>query len=91
MWNKLAAELFADFSDDGIGGRFTCFDLSAGKFPFAAKVFVGRPLREEHAAIAFDNRADDGHGDRVGICGHIWNIEFNAGREGVGNPTMGNV
>lgn len=42
------------------GGFFSCFDLAAGKFPQQAEVFVRRALSDEHEAVPFDERADDG-------------------------------
>ena len=53
------AELLAQFAvQRGLGG-FAGLDLASGELPFAAEVFVRGPLGHEHAAVAFDEGADD--------------------------------
>lgn len=69
------AEFFAEFAVEGGFMSFAGFDFAAGKFPFAAEVFVRGALGHEDAAVAFDEGADDeeGRARSGGRHGLIWN------------------
>lgn len=56
-----ATEFLTNFPHDGGIGVFARLDFAAGEFPFEREEFVGRTLRDEDAAIAFDDGADDWH------------------------------
>jgi hypothetical protein len=68
------AEFFLKFTVEGGFGRFAGLDLAAGELPFAAEVFVSGALGHEHAAVTFDERADDEEGRTViGHADFMWN------------------
>lgn len=57
----LAAELLAQFAEEGGRRGLAGLDLAAGEFPFQAEVFVGGPLGEENqAGVILDDGTDDG-------------------------------
>lgn len=62
-----AAELLADFTDDGGNRRFARLDLAARKFPFEREMFLGGPLGDQYATGPFDQSTN--HGNR-GSCDH---------------------
>lgn len=64
--DDFAAELLADFADDGGGGILPGFDFAAGKFPLERQVLVGGTLGQEQKPIAFDHGADNGDGSGSG-------------------------
>lgn len=66
-----AAELFLDFPHDGVRGDFAGLDFATGEFPFQREKLVRRALGEQHAALVFDQGADDGNGRRGGHVGWL--------------------
>jgi hypothetical protein len=69
------AEFFLQLAVEGGFGGFAGLDLAAGKFPFSAEVFVRGALGHEHAAVFFDESADDE--ERGTEIGHTdFNVEL---------------
>src|SRR5258708_883990 len=64
--DNVATQLLANLADNGGGGILLGFNLAAGKLPLERQVFVQRALRKENAALAHDQRTNNGDGSRVG-------------------------
>ena len=57
-------EFFVEFACQGIGNRFACLDLAAGKFPKPTLIDVHRATRQEHFAtpVLYDSYGNMQHG-----------------------------
>ncbi len=67
---ELAAELFADFALERVGGGFSGLDFAARKLPLKREVFVWGALGHKNVAVGLtDDGADDGNGVGRGHAG----------------------
>ena len=68
--NDIDVEFFAQLAAQRLGGRFTEFDLAAGKLPFVRMQPAGSALSEQDLVERVTDNADGDAQAAIGIRGH---------------------